>query len=370
MTDAHGSRTSGQHLTDIEIAKILGLAKGGKSQREIARLMHCSQKPVHNALTNYDFDTFQGRDQRREYKRKTTVREDRYIERVLKQNDSLPLRDITNIVSQKVVPISTMTLSRRRSEAGLGSYIAAEKPGLRAENVEKRLQWALEHRDWTIEQWKRVIWSDESSLWIGVNPRRQWVIRPPGERLNRRYVKKTFKSAQVKTMIWACFTGERLGLLIVCDEGGIGADEYEDILYDGLFSLIDDLLEPPEDPGTIQIADENTFIFMQDNAPCHKAAYVLEFLKENRVPLMEWPPQSPDLNPIENLWTELKVRFHQRFTELFSHPSKSMEARYRYGEILQEVWYSQGMELVEALIQSMPRRCEAVIQAQGGWTKY
>jgi hypothetical protein len=80
MTDAHGLRTSGQHLNDIEIAKVLGLAKGGKSQREIARLMHCSQKPIHNALANYDFDTFQGHDQRREYKRKTTVHEDQYIE--------------------------------------------------------------------------------------------------------------------------------------------------------------------------------------------------------------------------------------------------------------------------------------------------
>ena len=71
-------------------------------------------------------------------------------------------------------------------------------------------------------------------------------------------------------MVWACFTGERLGPLIVCDDGGIGADEYEDILYDGLFSLIDDLLEPPEDPGTIQVVDQNTFLLMQDNAPCHE----------------------------------------------------------------------------------------------------
>jgi hypothetical protein len=38
------------------------------------------------------------------------------------------------------------------------------------------------------------------------------------------------------------------------------------ILYDGLFSLIDDLLEPPEDPGTIHVVDETTFLFMQDNA--------------------------------------------------------------------------------------------------------
>src|SRR5205085_6607309 len=148
------------------------------------------------------------------------------------------------------------------SEAGLGSYIAVSKPGLWAENIEKRLQWALEHRNWTIEQWKWVIWSDESSLWVGVNPRHQWVIQLRGERLNPRYVKKTFKSTQVKVMVWACFIGERLGPLIVCDEGGIGADKYEDILYDGVFSLIDDLLEPPEDPETIQIADENTFIFM------------------------------------------------------------------------------------------------------------
>ena len=171
-------------------------------------------------------------------------------------------------------------------------------------------------------------------------------------------------------MVWTCFTGERLGPLIVCDDGGIGPDEYEDILYDGLFSLIDDLLEPPEDPETIQVADQNTFLFMQDNTPCHKAIPVLEFLQENRVPIMEWPPQLPDLNPIENLWTELKVRFHKRFLELFNYPSKSLEAKYRYGEVLQEVWYSQGMEMMEVLIQSMPLRCQAVIDAKGGWTKY
>jgi len=109
---------------------------------------------------------------------------------------------------------------------------------------------------------------------------------------------------------------------------------------------------------------------MQDNAPCHESTCVLEFLAENHVPIMEWPPQSPDLNLIKNLWTDLKACFHRQFLELFNHPSKSLEARYRYGEVLQEVWYSQGMELVEVLIESMPQRCAAVIEAQGGWTKY
>ena len=63
MTNPHSIRTSGQHLNDIEIAKVLGLAKADKSQQEIARLMHCSQKSIQNALTNYDFETFQGHNQ-------------------------------------------------------------------------------------------------------------------------------------------------------------------------------------------------------------------------------------------------------------------------------------------------------------------
>ena len=50
--------------------------------------------------------------------------------------------------------------------------------------------------------------------------------------------------------------------MIIYDDWGVGANEYKDILYDSLFSLINDLLEPPEDDDTIQVADENTFLFM------------------------------------------------------------------------------------------------------------
>jgi hypothetical protein len=95
-----------------------------------------------------------------------------------------------------------------------------------------------------------------------------------------------------------------------------------------------------------------------------------EFLAERNIPVMEWPPQSPDLNLIENLWVVFKEAFHKRFMELFNHPSKSLEARYRYSEILQQVWYDQGRAIVHAIIKSMPRRVQAVLEAKGGWIKY
>jgi hypothetical protein len=367
MNDTPAQHKFGQHLPDIQIAFVLALDKVKTTQRKIASFVKCSRKAVRNALANYTFETFKEHKARRKYQRITTEHEDQDINDALEQNPFLPLRDITNIL---FIQISEKTLRCRRSELGLGSYIAAKEPGLRPENVEARLHWALEHVNWSLDEWKHVIWFDESSIWVGVNPRRQWVVRPPGERLNQKYVKKTFKSAQVKVMVWACFTDERLGPMIICDEGGISANKYEDILFDGLFSLIDDILAIPDNVNEVQIADENTFLFMQDNAKCHKANEVLEFLKENNIPVMDWPAQSPDLNPLENLWSEFKKCFHQRFSELFNYPTKSLEAQYRYGEIMQEVWYSQGMEMVEVLIESMPRCCQAVIDANGGWTKY
>jgi hypothetical protein len=79
-------RVTGQHLTDIDIAKILGLAKGLFPQRKIATLMKCSQKAVQHTLVTYVFETFQGKNLWHKYQRKTTKLEDRHIVCTLKEN--------------------------------------------------------------------------------------------------------------------------------------------------------------------------------------------------------------------------------------------------------------------------------------------
>ena len=73
--------------------------------------------------------------------------------------------------------------------------------------------------------------------------------------------------------------------MINCKERVVEANEYKDILYNRLFSLVNNILQPIES-DTICITDEYIFVFMQDNAPCHKAECILEFLVENSISIM------------------------------------------------------------------------------------
>jgi len=82
--------------------------------------------------------------------------------------------------------------------------------------------------------------------------------------------------------------------------------------------------------------------------------------KKNHLRVLSWPAQSPDLNPIENLWSEIKRRIHN--DKPTSLPSLE--------RCIKRAWKSVKPEMVKNLIESMPRRIKAVIQANGGPTKY
>ena len=170
-------------------------------------------------------------------------------------------------------------------------------------------------------------------------------------------------------MVWGCFRWNKLGPLIICGPSGIGSDEYIEILADGLLSFKDDILGAV-DEDTIIVRDPDDLIFMQDGAPCHRMDDVKQFLAEEEIKVMSWPAQSPDLNPIENVWQMLKIKFHQRFTHLRCSLSKSQASIDKYGDILQEVWEELNPTMISNLIRSMPGRMKAVIEAKGGAIRY
>jgi transposase len=102
--------------------------------------------------------------------------------------------------------------------------------------------------------------------------------------------------------------------------------------------------------------------FQQDNARTHTARATTDFLQQNNVNAMNWPAQIPDLNPIEHLWDEIQ----RRLNEEQSSPTTAAELSVAF----QRVWALIPMAFINRLVNSMYRRCAAVIYAGGGHTRY
>lgn len=103
-------------------------------------------------------------------------------------------------------------------------------------------------------------------------------------------------------------------------------------------------------------------VLMQDGAPGHAAADTREDLRERGVFIIYWPPFSPDLNPIERVWHIMKNYLQDNYPEIVGYT--------QLREAVKDAWDKVGEEAFRALIESMPERCQAVIDAKGLHTKY
>ena len=108
---------------------------------------------------------------------------------------------------------------------------------------------------------------------------------------------------------------------------------------------------------------------MQDNAPIHKAYIIRDQFASRGIDVMDQPPYSPDLNPIENLWALLKQEMYILYPELVGAPNnaKTLDLLIRCAI---DMWERLGKELLNRLIDTMERRVKAVIEAEGWYSKY
>lgn len=210
-----------------------------------------------------------------------------------------------------------------------------------------RLKWAKLHLNWTPQQWEKVIWSDESRFEVCVGDSRKRVIRTANEAYDNDCLVRKVKFP-ASLMVWGCMSGQGVGVLLFID-GTVNAIKYREILENGLQPSIPQL----------QTGDGD-YIFQQDGAACHTAKSVLGWMKEQQVPLMEWPSNSPDMSPIENLWGIMK-------RALRNNPVRTKE---QLREKIEEIWSGITPELCRDLVHSMPRRMAAVIKRKGDCTQW
>jgi transposase len=97
------------------------------------------------------------------------------------------LRDVTN------QSLSSSTVRRGLKKTGMKAVVKSKKPLLTKRHMKERLDFAISHKDWTVDDWKKVIWSDETKINRLGSDGRIWVWKKPGEPLSKRLIKETKK---------------------------------------------------------------------------------------------------------------------------------------------------------------------------------
>jgi len=182
---------------------------------------------------------------------------------------------------------------------------------------------------------------------IGPLKREVRLWRPNLSRYDPKFVVKTNQSGRKSIMFWAGISAYGKTELIQCPKP-YNADAYKDfILRPYALAAMDAL---------------NCTIFIQDNAPLHKAKKVMECFGNRNIQLLDWPPCSPDLNPIENLWAILKKRITSKINIFSTIEEVSIVAK--------NEWKNISNDMLVNLVSSMPTRLRKCQENNYGSTKY
>lgn len=171
------------------------------------------------------------------------------------------------------------------------------------------------------------------------------------EAYNPECVVPTVKYGGGSIMIWGCMVSAGIGTPFICS-GRMNPETYTTMLEQTLKSSM----------AKVFGGEKEQMIFQQDNAPCHTARKSIAWFQKNRINLLEWPAQSPDLNPIEHLWAHLRKHIYIRKCNSITELKKT---------ILEE-WEKISPSVCKRLVHSLPncKRITEVTKHNGGTTKY
>ena len=225
---------------------------------------------------------------------------------------------------------------------------------VRAENRAKRLEWAKSYHHLTTDDWRKWGFSDETriNMWGSDGKAFYWTDRPT-ELLPHQ------TEAQVQgdgggAVFWGMITAEEPSYGSTITEGTVNSEVYAEILELSL-----------QDTMAYYGFDKKTFRFQQDNARPHTSGATKRWFRHHGYSLntvLDWPAQSPDLNPIEHVWHQLKLRLNK-------YPTRATTIS-ELEERIEREWYKFTKEDCLKYIDSMPRRINAVIRSRGGPTRY
>lgn len=266
--------------------------------------------------------------------RKITQSASRAIGQYIRHDPFISTRTITMKLEKKGIKVSHVTVFNHLASSGYLNSLPYQTPMLTTAHKEARVQWAQKHLH---DRWNRTFFSDETAFQLFRNTIRVWY---KGARPLRRIPKD-----RTKIMAWGGFwAGGKSSLF--CFKEVMNAEFYVRIL-DNHIPEVKEMLG-------------KRWRWQQDNDPKHTSHLAMGFLRERVPEVMDWPSNSPDLNPIENMWGIIKRNVEKRMPK-------------NIGELEQymiEEWNEIPMSTLKNLTMSMKRRCELVLEANGDRISY
>ncbi|KAJ6650176.1 Transposable element Tcb1 transposase [Pseudolycoriella hygida] len=239
------------------------------------------------------------------------------------------------------------TVRKVWNDIGIFSHIAARKPRLTEAQREERLGYALQN---LTRDWSTVIFSDEKTFQSDGLQRKR-VYRPKNTRFDKEYVLPVQRSGRICAGVWGWIGLHGPGELSMIS-GRLNSVGYVELLQENLTPTIN-----------ICYGGLKNIVFMQDNCSIHTSRVTQRwFAAHPGLVLINAPVNSPDLNPIENLWAELM----RDWKDVYPRNKERLK------QYIFERWEAKRYDLqyFQNLYASMPNRMKAVIDANGGPTKY
>lgn len=337
-----------KELSTVDYGRLAGACEWGGSFAEVGRQFGVSSGTVRDIYNRFKKTGSPLPAARPGRQKKIAASQENHIRLAIRRNPMDTYTENHKSALTAGINICLNTYVKYIRCMGFKQYKIIEVPKLTPIQQKKRLRWCLNKVLRTKEQWESVIWSDESMFRLGRGVR---VIRLTGEELQERHRVGTLKFGSGSLMMWGCFHAKGLGPLVLM-RGIINQDKYVTMLANNAIPWIEQ-----------QCNIYNRDFIYQDGAPIHTGGYAKWYKNKTMVIGFDsWPPNSPDLNPIEHIWGYLKLRVNRRSIHINNID--------QFEAVVRDEWSKISRTHLEALVASIPERCRAVIKAKGGNTKY